>query len=178
VNEALTEPVLERPGAEPRSEAGRQRLEQLWAEHAAAVHAYVRRRAPDLADEVCSETFVVACRRLDRVPRDARAWLLGVASNVLRTRRRSDARRTALAVRLERESPSAEQPVELADGAIAAALASLRALDRELVLLVYWDDLAPASAARVVGVPAAVARTRLWRARRQLRQVLEDGSGA
>ena len=148
------------------------RLERLWEEHAAAVHAYVRRREPELADEVCAETFAVAWRRLHDVPADARPWLVGVARNVLRTARRSAGRRAALADRLAADRPT--QTVDPPDDpALGAALRRLSELDRELVLLVYWDDLEPAAAGRVVGLPPAVVRTRLWRARRRLRAVLE-----
>ena len=153
------------------------RLERLFEEHAAAVHAYVRRREPGLADEVCAETFAVAWRRLADVPADARPWLVAVARNVLRTARRGAGRRAALTERLAAEAlPVVPEPLD-DPRARRRAAAPLGAGPRAL-LLVYWDDLEPAAAARVVGVPAAVVRTRLWRARRRLRALLEEEEGS
>ena len=52
--------------------ARRRRLEALYLEHADAVRAYVRRRAEaSFVDDVVMEVFVVACRRLERVPEEA-----------------------------------------------------------------------------------------------------------
>ena len=52
--------------------AQRQRLEDLFVAHAAAVRAYAARRvAPGDVGDVASEVFVVAWRRLDDMPDDA-----------------------------------------------------------------------------------------------------------
>src|SRR5690242_18532311 len=77
------------------------RFDQLFAAHYGAVRAYVVRRsgaAP--GDDVLSETFLVAWRRLDAVPEDGLPWLLGVARRVLANQRRGAARRAALVERL------------------------------------------------------------------------------
>jgi RNA polymerase sigma-70 factor (ECF subfamily) len=44
------------------------------------------------------------------------------------------------------------------------------------VTLVTWDNLSPAEAATVVGLTAVGARVRLHRARRKLRQLLDEGA--
>lgn len=49
------------------------------------------------------------------------------------------------------------------------ALADLPAEERELLLLVSWEELTPTEAAAVVGIPAGTARSRLHRARGRLR---------
>ncbi|HEY3552305.1 MAG TPA: sigma factor-like helix-turn-helix DNA-binding protein, partial [Solirubrobacterales bacterium] len=46
--------------------------------------------------------------------------------------------------------------------------------DRELLMLVGWEELTPAQAARVLGVTPLAARSRLHRARRRLRARLEE----
>jgi RNA polymerase sigma-70 factor (ECF subfamily) len=58
------------------------------------------------------------------------------------------------------------------DPALAAALARLNDVDRELLLLIAWDGLSPAEAATVLGIKPATARVRLSRARRRLTQAL------
>ena len=59
-------------------------LERLFDQHYAAVLAYGLRRAPRaVAEDVASETFVIASRRIDEVPAAALPWLYGVARRVL-----------------------------------------------------------------------------------------------
>ena len=77
-------------------------MEALFQRHYRDVATYVRRRAkPDLVEDVVAETFLVAWRRLDEVPVDARPWLLGVARKTLATQRRSGARQRSLLTKLE-----------------------------------------------------------------------------
>ena len=57
-----------------------ERFEQIYEEHAGAVRAYVRRRAPEsMVEDVVADVFVVCLRRIDDVPRNALPWLYGVA---------------------------------------------------------------------------------------------------
>src|ERR1700684_4396856 len=73
------------------------RFDALFDRHYAAVRAYVvRRSAAGGVDDVLSETFLVAWRRIDALPSDGLPWLLGVARRVLANQRRADARRGAL----------------------------------------------------------------------------------
>lgn len=75
-----------------------QRFTALWQAHHAAVLRYAARRTDTAAaQDVVSETFPVAWRRLGEVPDDpvqARPWLYGVARRALansqRTRRRAE----------------------------------------------------------------------------------------
>lgn len=154
-----------------------QRLERLYDEHGSAVRAYARRRAgADLADEVLSETFLVAWRRLDDVPAGAeRPWLLGVARRVLSNQLRGERRRGALGERLEREHdvrPAADEGQAVHD--VALALSRLPEGQREVVMLVYWDGLTPAEAAAVLASTSLAVRARLHRALKALRGDLGD----
>jgi RNA polymerase sigma-70 factor (ECF subfamily) len=53
-------------------------------------------------------------------------------------------------------------------------LAELSGDDREVLLLVTWEGLAPAEVAAALGIPQGTARSRLHRARVTLRQILQD----
>jgi RNA polymerase sigma factor (sigma-70 family) len=150
----------------------RDRLEAIFREHYEAVLAYSRRRAPAaLADDVAAETFAIAWRRAADVPKEPLPWLLGVARRVLSSQRRSGVRRDRLRRRLF-DASGAAQPVELADGRVSEALARLSEPDREAVLLIAWEGLAPREAAAALGVSAATFSVRLHRARRRLRTAL------
>lgn len=147
-------------------------MDRLWRDHARSVWAFAARRVGrETAEDIVAQTFVVACRRADQVRvRNPRAWLLGIAANVIRESRRAEDRRSALVDRLARLAPS---PTADQDGEgtphLGSALRSLNELDLELLLLVAWDDLRIGEAAEVLGLSAGAARTRLLRIRRRLR---------
>ncbi|MDQ8046862.1 MAG: sigma-70 family RNA polymerase sigma factor [Solirubrobacteraceae bacterium] len=155
---------------------GRARFEALYEAHAPAVRGYALRRIdPATADDVVSEVFLVAWRRLDDVPHEPRLWLLGVARRIVANHRRSAARWSALHDRIGHERPvdPAEAALVGVDGDVLRALAALSPTDREALLLVGWDDLAPREAAAVLGIRATNFTMRLSRARRRFAARLE-----
>jgi RNA polymerase sigma-70 factor, ECF subfamily len=128
------------------------------------------------ADDLVSETFVVAWRRFSDVPQPALPWLLGVARNVARNRIRAEGRQGSLESELHSWAGTATTagPDELVATRldVLRALAVLPAKDRELLILTGWEELTPHEAAAVVGVTPAVVRVRLHRARTRLRRTL------
>jgi RNA polymerase sigma factor (sigma-70 family) len=153
----------------------RERLESLFVEHAAAVRAYALRRI-DLAtaEETVSEVFVIAWRRLDDVPSDALPWLLACARRVLANQRRAGRRRVALQERLSQAGDvlGAWEFDGVPDRPLARALAELSDDDRELLLLVAWEELEPEQTALAFGCSRRTLAVRLHRARRRLTDVL------
>jgi RNA polymerase sigma-70 factor (ECF subfamily) len=167
------------PGADNAS-AGEQRLDALYAAHGRSVLAYAVRRAADEHDaaDVLAETFLVAWRRLDDIPSGDQAlmWLYAVARRVLANQKRGERRRQRLAQRLGRELVSALEtvaPSEPAAVPIVAALAGLGTDDREIVLLAAWEELSPQQIGAVLGITQIAARSRLHRARKRLRALLD-----
>jgi RNA polymerase sigma factor (sigma-70 family) len=157
-----------------------QRLEDLFRTHHKAVVAYARRRAaPESVDDVVAETFLVAWRRLDRVPADLPLpWLLAIARNVIATQRRSASRRAALNGRLQasaRRRPNA-QSAEPSTGIVATTLARLSERDREVLTLIGWDGLSPREAAAVLGELPSTFYVRLHRAKRRFRRLLDEAA--
>ncbi|MFJ2767696.1 sigma factor [Streptomyces sp. NPDC087300] len=70
-------------------------LEPLVVRHSAALHGYFARRAPGAADDLLAEAWLqayAARRGFDAARGPARAWLLGVARNVLSAHWRQTAR--------------------------------------------------------------------------------------
>src|SRR3954454_11411469 len=82
-----------------------ERFNGLHERHFEAIRRYAFRRAPALADDIVSETFLVLWRRIDEVPQNARPWLFGVARNARLNLQRSSRRQHALAERLTAEIP-------------------------------------------------------------------------
>jgi RNA polymerase sigma-70 factor (ECF subfamily) len=155
---------------------------QAFDEHATAIYRYAVRAdgTHDGADDVVSLTFLEAWRIRATVRPDGdslRPWLLGIATNVLRNRRRAARRHRAAMLRL----PPADSFPDFADevvsrlhdaeqlAAAAAALRRLRRTEREVFLLCVWSQLDYAAAAEALGVPIGTVRSRLSRARSRLR---------
>lgn len=148
----------------------RLRFERLFAAHAAEVRAYAQRRVdPMIADDVTSEVFVVAWRRLEDVPDHAVPWLLGCARRVLMHHYRRCRRDVALIGRLGANTAGQV----LSDQPLARALSELSDRDRELLLLIAWEGLTPAEAATVLGCSRNALAVRLHRARRRLALALD-----
>jgi len=119
------------------------------------------------------EVFVVACRRLDQVPAEPVPWLLACARRVLANRRRSADRQRALAARLAAASTPGLPEWELGGDSLLRALAELSERDREVLLLIAWEGLAPAQAAAALECSRATLAVRLHRARRRLAAAME-----
>lgn len=166
-------------------ELAKVRFGKLYREQARAVLAYALRRVDGHEDaaDVVAETFLVAWRRLDEVPigRAERLWLYAVARRVTANARRAEGRRTRLAERLAEtlRTELASHPNRGGEATeVLRAMAGLSEEDRELLLLVTWEELSPSEAARVLGVSSLAARSRLHRARRRLRELLEEHESA
>jgi RNA polymerase sigma factor (sigma-70 family) len=139
-------------------------------EHMPAVTAYARRRGSTDPEGVAAEAMAIAWRRLASVPAgEPLPWLLSTARNLVWDEwRRTAGRRPA------GEAPAAADFMETGiDPELEHALRSLSYDEREAVLLVAWDDLTPAQAARCLGISATAFRVRLHRARRRLHAALD-----
>ena len=153
-------------------------FEELFNAHYWALRAYVLRRAPSAsAEDVIAETFLVAWRRLDSLGDDALPWLFGVARRVMANQQRADRRRGALTSRLHGllpgPAPDWEPPGAMSEE-LAIAMATLSPQEREALLLVAWEGLDGARAARAAGCSPVAFRARLHRARRHVAAALAD----
>lgn len=153
-------------------------IEPLYRAHFDAIFRYAACRVGrDVALDVTSETFAQALRSLDRLDmqRDARAWLFGVATNVLRHHRRAEGRRLRAyeqATQLREETGAATDQVDAQQVELVAALGDLEPVDREALLLFAWADLTYDQIAEALEVPVGTVRSRIFRARRALRSEL------
>lgn len=152
-------------------------FEALYAANHRRVLAYCARRASRAdAWDAAAEVFAIAWRRIDEVPRDDMAlpWLFAVAYRVISNQRRSQERRRRLNERVARlpvdaaPFPEAQLIRREEEAEMMAALERLRDADREIVLLVLWEELPRRHIAAALGISRVAVDQRYSRARRRL----------
>ncbi|MGN0064712.1 MAG: RNA polymerase sigma factor [Nocardioides sp.] len=158
-------------------------FEAFYRDHLDYVTGYVTRRSadPQTAADLVAEVFLRVVEgaetyRPGRGP--VRAWLTGIARNVLADHVRHLARQRGAYGRLGGRRFLDEESTEALVARIDAqssgrivmrSVAGLPGTQREVVELVALDGLSLAEAASVLGITAGTARVRYHRARRALR---------
>jgi RNA polymerase sigma factor (sigma-70 family) len=157
----------------------------VFDRHFATIHRYLERRiGRDGADELAGEVFRIAFEQRVRfrpLHESALPWLYGLATNLMLKRRRSEVRRLRALERLEGGWRADEADLDDADERLSAqgaraelldALGQLSGGDRDVLLLVAWEELSYDEVATALGIPTGTVRSRLNRARRALRELL------
>lgn len=153
-------------------------LRSALTENSDALLGYFERRVNQPADaaDLFGETMLQAWRRAKDAPESeeaVRAWLYGIARNVLSNHRRSLGRRQNLTERLRNQlTEAAPDPAERT--AVQQAVDRLKPAQRELVMLIHWDGFNINEAAEIMGLNASTARSRYAKAREELRQALME----
>lgn len=165
------------------------RFAEIFTRHFDAVHRYLYRRVGrGPADDLASATFLEAFEHRDRYDpgrANARPWLLGIATNLLRHHLREERDRLAAYARVAAyagtssapEGPGFEGSEDRLDAQRAVprlvqALLTLDARDRDVLLLYAWGDLSYREIGEALSIPTGTVRSRLHRVRRQIREHL------
>lgn len=167
-------------------------VEQSWTDadafavifdrYAVTVYRFLARRVGgQLADDLTGQTMLVAFdrrRRFDLSQPSALPWLYGIATNLLHRHTRTEVRRhRALAkatadTTLDGHDELVTDRVTAAAQPLGRALARLSSAERDIVLLVAWEDLSYEEIALALDIPIGTVRSRLHRARTKLRRAL------
>jgi RNA polymerase sigma factor (sigma-70 family) len=164
----------------------------IFDRHHAELYRYLRRRVGGgLAADLAAETFVTAFARRGAYradTRDARPWLYGIAHNLLRNHVRAERRQFTAYARHGADplaDPDASTAFATADARadwaiasrkLAQILATMPSRDRDVLLLFAWADMSYAEIAKALNIPVGTVRSRLNRARQQLRALVNDGA--
>jgi RNA polymerase sigma factor (sigma-70 family) len=166
--------------------AGPADFEAAFRQHFPPIYRFIARRVGSaLAEDLAAETFATAYRRRARFDPgrgSLRAWLYGIAANLVRNQWRAEQHLLALDARLVPEIDSSDGS-EAADRRViaallapqlAAALAQINADHREVLLLHAWAELSHEEIATALDIAPGTVRSRLSRARAALRGQLGD----
>ena len=161
---------------------------ELFDRHWAAVYRYCRSRAGADGEDLAAETFCLAFDRrgtFESQRADARPWLLGLATNLIRNHLRRCDRGERAVARLGIDESEPEDFEDLAVGRAEAArlgpeltraLEGIPSRDRDALLLMAWNDLSYEEVAEALGIPVGTVRSRISRARLGLRARLAERS--
>jgi RNA polymerase sigma-70 factor (ECF subfamily) len=157
---------------------------QLVERYKAPVHSLAYRMLHNASDaeDAAQEIFVRAYTKLATFDRTRKfsTWLLSIASNycidVLRRRRATvvDLDEVAFAVPSNEAGPERSALDREQRQTIARAVAQLPETYRLVTILRYYHDLSYEEIEQVTGLSEATIKTRLFRARRQLEERLEQ----
>lgn len=156
----------------------------LFGSMAAEVRSWIARHGlAEDAEDLCAETFTVVWTRWQDLPADhsrRRAYVYGVALNMIRRARTRRANQAAAQARLYALAPEPSFNIEeeVASAArVRALLSELPPREFEAFSLVVWADLDPREAADALGCSHAALAARLARARRRLRAAARRAGG-
>ena len=163
--------------AAARSDSG-----ALWAEFARPLRAFLARRVPKGVDpdDVLQDVFVRVLRYLPTLRAADRldAWLFQIARNALmdtlRVRQRGDARTESLEVDVVADIPVEDVRAAEAEltPCLAPMVARLKEPYRTAITLTAIQGLTQTDAARRLGVSVSGMKSRVQRAREQLKHIL------
>jgi RNA polymerase sigma factor (sigma-70 family) len=153
-------------------------FDDLIAKWQAPLWSFVRRLVgkDDEAQEIFQDVWVRVIRGLPQL-RDGsklRAWLFGIARRTLMDRLRQEYARSPI-VDVDVDEIAAD-PLAIGDSEdlaqLEGALAALPIIEREAVTLFYFQELSLNEIAEALKVPVGTVKSRLFRARRLLRQAM------
>jgi RNA polymerase sigma factor (sigma-70 family) len=157
---------------------------EIAERHFVEIHGYIARRVGrHLAEDLGAETFAIAFesrQRYDCTRTDARPWLFGIATNLIRRHRRDEVRKLSAYTRAAHATAGAaadpdftvdqlDRLSRLAD--VAARFGQLDPDHRDALYLVAVSELSYQQAADALGVPVGTIHSRVARARRALRDL-------
>jgi RNA polymerase sigma factor (sigma-70 family) len=166
-------PVLARHLSADRS------FERLYRKHAGDVYRYalvVLRNQAD-AEDVTQTTFLNAYRAMEKGerPRSPQNWLIAIAHNVCRQRFRQSQRRPTEVVYEEELAEAVVEEDALSAEDIRRALGHLSFNQRSALVMRELEGRSYQEIAEILGLTTSAVETLIFRARRALREQLEEG---
>jgi RNA polymerase sigma-70 factor (ECF subfamily) len=158
----------------------------LYDRYVTMVHRYAHHRVGDrsLAEDITSETFVRALRRIDSLSfqgRDVGAWLVTIARNIIRDHVKSSRYRLEVVTADMRDADRATEGPEdavvarLTSEQLLACIRQLGSEQQECIALRFLQGLSVAETAAVMGKKDGAVKALQHRAVRRLAAMLPEG---
>jgi RNA polymerase sigma-70 factor (ECF subfamily) len=169
------------------AEGDAQALALLYRLHHEAVRAFARRLLGNasIAEDLVHDVFVAAptAFRGYRGDSEVRTFLISIAVNKAKHHMRAASRFRRAVEKLSEEpvgartaGPDEESERRELCSELQRALDQLPIEQRVVVILCAVEDCTAGEAAAIVGAPESTVRTRLFHAKRKLREILGEGS--
>lgn len=131
------------------------------------------------SEEIAQDAFIQLLRHWEKVRRYEApdAWVRRVAIRLATRDARRERRRAVLARGTIERDPVESPPVATIDTDLAAAIRSLPAKQRSVVVLFYFEDRPMEEIAEIVGCSASTGWVHLHRARKRLATLLSEEVG-
>ncbi len=177
MNESSTHPVTDEKLVLAFSQGSPEAFTELFHRYQQPIHGFFRRRVSDPAhaEELTQETFLALLGAATRYQPRAlfRTYLYAIALKILRAHRRKAIFRAAIWGRPNTIPDPAKQDATETDLWVRRAVGQLEATDREILLLREFEQLSYSEIADLLHIPINTVRSRLFRARTALRQLLQ-----
>jgi len=159
------------------SQGSSEAFTELFSRYKQPIYGFFRRRVAESsqAEELTQETFVALLRAAARYQPRAlfRTYLFAIGFNILRAHRRKAAfRATFFGQRNSAPDPSKRDATE-SGLLVRRAVEKLDPMEREILLLREFEQLSYSEIADLLQLPLNTVRSRLFRARTALRNLLE-----
>jgi RNA polymerase sigma-70 factor (TIGR02952 family) len=159
---------------------------RLYDHYVTMIHRYVYHRVGDraMAEDVTSETFVRALRRIDSLSfqgRDVGAWLVTIARNIIRDHVKSSRYRLEVTTADMRDADRATDGPEdavvqhLTNEQLLICVQQLNAEQQECIVLRFLHGLSVAETAAIMGKKDGAIKALQHRAVRRLAALLPEG---
>jgi RNA polymerase sigma-70 factor (ECF subfamily) len=153
-------------------------FELLFDRYYDMIHAFAYRLClgETEADDIAQESFIRAARSLPRFRGEAsfKNWLYRIAHHAATDWLRSAGRRNRQAAQLASEAEISAQGRPADYTPIHQALRQLPTDWREALVLVFFEEMTHAEAARILGCAETTVSWRIFRAKRVLRKLLRQ----
>ena len=158
-------------------------MQVLYARHHVRVYRFMLRlvRNEATAEDLISEVFLDVWRQAGKFEgRSAvSTWMLSIArfKALSALRRRQDAElddETAAAIEDHSDDPEVALAKKDKAAVLRECLTGLSAEHREIVDLVYYHEKSVEEVAKIVGIPEATVKTRMFYARKKLSELLRE----
>lgn len=128
-------------------------------------------RQPHLAEDVLQETMIVIWKRAKTFKGNSKlsTWILGIARNLAFSALRKERRGERVSEEKTMHDPAKQAELSVH---VERALGKLSDAHREVVHLVYYEEMTLREAAEILGIPEGTVKSRMHNARKMLAEEL------